>query len=137
MPEEDPQLDDALLEKLLRCQEERRFAAETLERMRACTASGGEWLDVVHDLQREVAMEHGFRSAVGIAAAVRRMQTAHVAAPDLAKLSVYARANLAEDGALQCGQPWPDVPLVGLDGRASMLREWCGDLTVVCAGSWT
>jgi hypothetical protein len=126
-----------LLEKLLRCQEERRFAPEALERMRACTASGGEWLDVVRDMQRKVVMENGFRSAAGIAAAVRRMPTAHMAAPDLAKLSVYARSNLAEDGGLQPGQPWPDVPLVGLDGQASMLREWCGDLTVVCAGSWT
>ena len=130
-------MDDILLEKLLRSQEQRRFAPETLERMRACAATGGEWLDVVRDLQREVAIDHGFRSALGIAAAVRRMQTAHTTAPELAKLSVYARANLAENGLLQPGQLWPDVPLVGLDGQKTSLKDWCGDLTVVCAGSWT
>ena len=134
---EDPHLDDALLERMLRRQEELRFAPETLERMRACTASGGEWLDVVRDLQREVAIESGFRSAVGIAAAVRHMQTAHTVAPKLAKLSVYARANLAEDGFLKPGMPLPDVALVGLDGQSKRLKDWCGDLTVVCAGSWT
>lgn len=122
---------------MLKRQEELRFAPGTLERMRACTASGGEWLDVVRDIQREVAMESGFTSAIGIATAVRRMQTAHTVAPELAKLSVYARANLAEDGALQPGQPLPNVALVGLDGQTSMLKDWCGDLTVVCAGSWT
>lgn len=42
---------------MLRRQEELRFAPETLERMRSCTASSGEWLDVVRDLQREVAIE--------------------------------------------------------------------------------
>jgi len=134
---EDPLLDDGLLEHMLRRQEEQRFAPRTLERMRACTASGGEWLDVVRDLQREVAIESGFRSAVGIAAAVRRMQTAHVRAPAPAELSVYARENLAQDGVLQPGQPWPDVPFVGLDGKPTRLQDWCGDLTVVCAGSWT
>ena len=124
-------MDDVLLEKLLRSQEQRRFAPETLERMRACTATGGEWLDVVRDLQREVAIDEGFRFALGI------MQTAHTTAPELAKLSVYARANLAENGLLQTGQLWPDVPLVGLDGQRTSLKDWCGDLTVVCAGSWT
>ncbi|CAE7834896.1 RUB1 [Symbiodinium necroappetens] len=136
-PPEDPQLDDALLERMLRRQEELRFAPETLERMRACTASGGEWLDVVRDLQREVAIESGFRSAVGISTAARRMQTAHTVAPKLAKLSVYARANLAEDGFLKPGQPLPDVALVDLDGQSKRLKDFCGDLTVVCAGSWT
>mmetsp|Transcript_48877 Transcript_48877/g.90161 ORF Transcript_48877/g.90161 Transcript_48877/m.90161 type:complete len:442 (-) Transcript_48877:560-1885(-) len=134
---EDPVLDDNLLEKMLRRQEELRFAPETLERMRACTAAGGQWLDVVRDMQREVAIEHGFCSAEGIAMAVRRMQTAHVTKPELAKLSVYARANLAENGTLQPGQVLPAVPLIGLDGQPSMLKDWCGDLTVVCAGSWT
>lgn len=122
---------------MLRRQEELPFAPETLERMRSCTASSGEWLDVVRDLQREVAIESGFRSAAGIETAVRRMQVAHTVKPELAKLSVYARANLAEDGTLKPGDPLPDVPLVGLDGQISMLKEWCGDLTVVCAGSWT
>ena len=122
---------------MLRSQEELRFAPETIARMQACTAAGGEWLDVVHDIQREVAIGHGFKSALGISAAVRRMQTAHTTAPELAKLSVYARANLAEAGALQPGQPWPNVPLVGLDGQRCTLKDWCGDLTVVCAGSWT
>ena len=122
---------------MLRRQEELRFAPGTLKRMEACAASGGEWLDVVLDLQREVAMESGFRSEKGIAKAVRRMQTAHTVAPDLAHLSVYARANLAKDGALQPGQALPDLALVGLDGRSSKLKDWCGDLTVVCAGSWT
>ena len=130
-------LNDLLLEQMLRRQEELRFAEETKERMRACTACGGEWLDVVGDMQREVAIEHGFRSAVGIALAVRRMQTAHTERPELAKLSVYARANLAEYGTLQPGQALPDVPLVTLDGQPSILKDWCGELTVVCAGSWT
>ncbi|CAE7885345.1 TU20 [Symbiodinium microadriaticum] len=127
-PPEDPQLDDALLERMLRRQEELRFAPETLERMRACTASGGEWLDVVRDLQREVAIESGFRSAVGISTAARRMQTAHTVAPKLAKLSVYARANLAEDGFLKPGQPLPDVALVDLDGQSKRLKAHATDV---------
>mmetsp|Transcript_16856 Transcript_16856/g.39153 ORF Transcript_16856/g.39153 Transcript_16856/m.39153 type:complete len:123 (-) Transcript_16856:584-952(-) len=122
---------------MLRRQEELRFAPETLERMKACSASAGEWLDVVRDMQREVAMEHGFRSAFGIASAARRMQTAHTSTPAFAKLSVYARANLAQSGTLEPGQPLPNVPLVGLDGKTSMLKDWCGDLTVVCSGSWS
>ena len=122
---------------MLKRQEHLRFAPETIERMQACTASGGQWLDVVHDMQREVAIESGFRSSVGIAAAVRRMQTAHTAAPELATQSVYARENIAQDGSQQPGQALPDVPLVGLDGNNWMLKDWCGDLTVVCAGPWT
>eukprot|EP00438_Fugacium_kawagutii_P010133 Skav212090 [mRNA] locus=scaffold4509:37891:38649:+ [translate_table: standard] len=116
---------------MLRRQEKLRFAPETLERMEARTASGGEWLDVVRDMQREVALDNGFRSAVGIETAVRRMQTAHTTVPEFVKLSVYARANLAEVGTLQPGQAFPNVPLVGLDGNESMLTDWCGDLTVV------
>lgn len=122
---------------MLQEQEARRFAPETLARMRACTLAGGEWLDVVRDMQREVAMESGFRSALGIAAAVQRMRTAHATAPSLSHLSVYARANLAEDGTLQPKDLWPDVPLWSLEGAAASLRTRCGPLTVICAGSWT
>jgi len=122
---------------MLRRQEERRFAPETLARMHACTLAGGEWLDVVRDLQREVAMESGFWSALGITAAVHRMRTAHTTTPELAHISVYARANLAEDGIMRAGDLWPDTPLWTLDSAAATLRAWCGPLTVICAGSWT
>lgn len=130
-------LDSTLVATMLQKQEARRFAPETLERMRARTLAGGEWLDVVHDIQREVALESGFKSVLGIAAAVQRMRTAHVTAPELSHISVYARANIAENGALLAGDQWPDVPLWSLDGTAGTLMSWCGALTVVCAGSWT
>lgn len=126
-----------MLERLLRRQEELRFTGATLRRFANASSCGRQWLDVVADLQREVAMEFGFMSATGIAAAVRRMQTAHVARPELAPLSVYARGNLAEEGSLQLGQVVPDVSLMTLSGQSSSLRDWCGDLTVICAGSWT
>lgn len=122
---------------MLRRQEERRFEPQTLERIRLCTDAGGEWLDVVRDLQREVAIECGYHSVTGIAEAVQRMRTAHVARPEMSGLSVYARANLANVGGMQVGDLWPDVPLATLDGSASSLRDWCGPLTVICAGSWT
>lgn len=134
---EDVELTEELLIRMLELQERRRFMPETLERMHARTLAGGEWLDVVRDIQREVAMEFGFRSVTGIATAVQRMRTAHTASPELARLSVYARANLAEDGTLQTGNRWPDVPLWTLEGTAIALSACCGDLTVVCAGSWT
>jgi hypothetical protein len=105
--------------------------------MRACACAGGEWLDVVRDLQREVAIESGFRSAIGIATAVQRMRTAHVSAPKLSHLSVYARANIAQEGAMQPGDRVPDVPLWSLGGSATTLWDLCGPFTVVCAGSWT
>lgn len=122
---------------MLVLQETRRFTAETLDRMRACTLAGGEWIDVVRDMQREIALESGFKSVMGIAAAVHRMRTAHVATPELAKLSVYARANLAQDGSLRHGDPWPNVSIWTLNGTMTSLADWCGDLTVICAGSWT
>lgn len=122
---------------MLREQEMRRFDPRTLERMRARSLAGGEWLDVVADLQREVAIDAGFRSVVGIAAAVHRMRTAHVDKPELAGLSVYARANLAGDGPLAVGAQWPDVPLRRLDGTKTSLRAECKELTVIAAGSWT
>lgn len=123
---------------MLRDQEARRFDPRTLERMRARSLVGGEWLDVVEDLQRETAMAAGFRSVLGIAAAVHRMRTAHVDRPDLAHLSVYARANLAADGALEAGARWPDVPLRRLDStRTSLRAEASSALTVIASGSWT
>ena len=126
-----------MVERLLRRQEELRFSEATLRRFANATRCGRQWLDVVGDLQREVAMELGFRTAEGIATAVRRMQTAHVARPELAPLSVYARGNLAEEGHLQLNEAVPDVRLVTLKGESSTLSDWCGDLTVICAGSWT
>lgn len=128
---------DSLLLRMLQEQERRRFAPETLERMRARSLAGGQWLDVVNDLQREVAIHFGFSSAVGISAAVHRMRTAHVSQPHLAQVSVYARANLAEDGNLQPGQRWPNVPLWSLNKTVRRLHDWTGEMTVICAGSWT
>lgn len=128
---------EQLLIRMLELQERRRFLPETLERMHARTLAGGEWLDVVRDMQREIAMEFGFRSVIGIATAVQHMRTAHTAIPKLTNLSVYARANLAEDGTLQSGDQWPNVPLWTLEGDMVSLNAWCGDLTIVCAGSWT
>lgn len=133
----EPELTDALLERMLRAEEARRFDPRTIERMRAKTLAGGEWLDVVADLQREIALAAGFRSVVGIASAVHRMRTAHVGRPDLAPLSVYGRANLAADGALAAGARCPDVPLRALDGARTSLHRETGTLTVIAAGSWT
>lgn len=115
----------------------RRFASDTLERMGARTLAGGEWLDVVSDIQREIAIKNGFSSVLGIGTAVHRMRTAHVSNPKLANLSVHARANLAVEGSLQPGDQWPDLPLWSLDGTPTSLQDWCGSLTVICAGSWT
>jgi len=69
--------------------------------------------------------------------AVHRMRTEHVRCPELAALSVYARCNLAEDGPLQHGEAWPDVPLVTLDGKPTTLGALAAPLTVVCSGSYT
>lgn len=128
---------EEVLIRMLELQEKRRFSPETIERMHAKTLAGGEWLDVVRDIQREIAIEFGFKSVIGIAAAVQRMRTAHTASPELTSLSVYARANLAENGTLRAGDQWPNVPLWTLEGKVLSLNAWCGNLTVVCAGSWT
>lgn len=128
---------DAVLVPMLQRQEAQRFAPETLRRMEVRTAAGEEWIDVVEDLQREVAIEFGFTSALGIATAVHAMRTAHVRRPELAALSVYARCNLAEEGALAAGGACPDVPLFTLAGERRELRRWLGPTTVVAAGSWT
>lgn len=134
---QEPTLDDALLVRMLQRQEERRFAPETLECMRMHTLAGGTWLDVVNDLQREIAIESGFRSSLGIATAVQRMRTAHAKSSQFGTLSVYARANLAENGSLEPGSKWPNVPLRSLDGVAACLADYCAPLTVICAGSWS
>lgn len=126
-----------MLIRFLQRQEELRFSNELLDRIRCCTAAGGQWLDVVRDMQREVAYEFGFRSCAGVALAVHAMRTAHVANPSLAHLSVYSRVNIAEEGSLQVGCQWPNVPVVSLDGSLSNLKDYCKPLTVVCAGSWT
>lgn len=133
----DPELTRDLLVRMLKVQEERRFASEMIARFEARAALGGEWIDVVADLQREVAIDCGFVSAEGISKAVHQMRVAHISDPSLAQYSVYARHNLAEDGALRDGQAWPDVRLFALDGSNSPLSVWCGKLTVICAGSWT
>jgi hypothetical protein len=122
---------------MLQRQEELRFSEQVIQRMHCCTFAGGQWLDVVHDLQREVAYEFGFRSSSGISSAVHAMRTAHVSKPDLAKLSVYSRINIAEMGSLGIGCKWPDVPLINLDSAPCYLRDYCKSLTVLCAGSWT
>lgn len=122
---------------MLQRQEELRFSKETLDRMRCCTSAGGQWLDVVQDMQREVAYQFGFRSGCGVALAVHAMRTGHVNNPSLAHLSVYSRVNIAEIGSLQVGCKWPNVPLASLDGSLCSLKCYCNSLTVVCAGSWT
>jgi hypothetical protein len=122
---------------MLQEQELRRFAPETLQRMHARTLAGGDWLDVVSDIQREIAIGHGFSSTLGIGAAVQEMRIAHVSHPQLAHCSVYARANLAVEGTLQCGDQLPNLPLWSLDGVVKNSKDYCAPLTVICAGSWT
>lgn len=69
---------------------------------------------VYHALQRQVALEHGFKD---LEMGVQAMRSACSLFPDEPRLrttSLYVRHNRSRDGTLAVGQEVPDVPLYSL-----------------------
>lgn len=78
-----------------------------------CRDQPSGWIEVVAQLQVRVAAEFGLPRTVGVEA-MQRADALLAGDPEVQALSLYRRHNRCKDGALQQGDPPPEVTLLPL-----------------------
>ena len=109
------------LKAILKRENDLRLCDETQRRFKLASVRPDGWLQVVEQLQRQVAAEFGLSEAVGLAA-MRHATQLLPDDPEVIELSLYRKFNRCVDGNLDTGDCAPDaalLPLAAVRGAAS------------------
>ncbi|CAF1619515.1 unnamed protein product, partial [Didymodactylos carnosus] len=128
-----------VLKRMLIREDELRRSPEIQERYAQAEISNDQsWLDVTHDLQKQIIKEFGLEDEMDDALNCLRCATQIY--PDLKDIPLYIRNNRARDGDLHVGSIAPDTPIIKLDGSESRLfdsLEQTEQSTVIISGSYS
>ncbi len=103
-------LGPATIKKMLIRENELRLCVDTQLRFEAVREQPDGWLQVVEELQMQVAREFGLLDAVGLLA-LRGAEQLLPGDKEVISISLYRKFNRCQDGRLSVGSPAPDAPL--------------------------
>ena len=114
---------------------ELRLSSEVQERFRH-----GDWLEIVGELQHQIAKEHGFIEPGEQSLAVEYIRTARSKFPgeeEMCSIPIYVKYNRARQGELSEGDQVPNIALFDPESPKWIHLTEMNGIQVFLAGSYT